>query len=76
MKIVITGASSGLGAALARAYARTGHELFLAGRDAVRLSLVALECQKADATVHTQVVDVTDRAAMASWLPVLAILTC
>ena len=68
MKIVITGASSGLGAALARAYARTGHELFLAGRDAVRLSLVALECQKADATVHTQVVDVTDRAAMASWL--------
>lgn len=41
--ILITGASDGLGRALAYELARGGHELILHGRDATRLSLVAKE---------------------------------
>ncbi len=41
---VITGASSGIGAALARAYAARGWRLLLAGRRAAALELVALDC--------------------------------
>ena len=38
--ILITGASSGLGAALAKAYAAPGKTLFLGGRDTARLEAV------------------------------------
>lgn len=68
MKVVITGASSGLGAALAKTYAAAGVQLCLTGRDAIRLQSVALECQKLGATLETAVLDVTDRTALASWL--------
>lgn len=66
--IAITGASSGLGAALARHYAAPGVTLHLQGRDAARLSQVASMCQEREATVYQQVVDVTDAAAMQEWL--------
>lgn len=66
--IVITGASSGLGAALALSYARSGVHLSLSGRHAERLAQVALVCEKAGATVHHAVLDVTDQAAMTNWL--------
>ena len=39
--IAITGGSSGIGAALARAYAAPGVNLALAGRDEPRLEVVA-----------------------------------
>jgi len=42
--ILITGASAGLGAALAEAYAAPGMRLSLAGRDAERLTAVAAIC--------------------------------
>ncbi|MBR1921239.1 MAG: SDR family NAD(P)-dependent oxidoreductase, partial [Kiritimatiellae bacterium] len=41
MNVLITGASSGIGAALARGCARRGDRLFLCGRDAARLEAVA-----------------------------------
>jgi NADP-dependent 3-hydroxy acid dehydrogenase YdfG len=41
--VVITGASSGLGAALARAYAKAGVRLTLSGRHEERLASVAAE---------------------------------
>ena len=66
--ILITGASSGIGKALALAYAAPGVVLFLAGRDAVRLEAVAEICEQRGARVHPRVIDVTDRVGMAVWL--------
>lgn len=70
--IAITGASSGLGAALARHYAAPGITLHLQGRSETRLSQVASECQKRGATVHMRILDVTDAQAMQTWLEAIA----
>ncbi len=66
--ILITGASSGLGEALALAYAAPGVTLFLSGRDAQRLAGVAEACRGKGARAESRLVDVTDRAAMEAWL--------
>ena len=62
--IIITGASSGLGAGLARAYAAPGVTLLLTGRNQARLGEVAAYCEGRGAQVLTAVVDVADREAM------------
>ncbi len=62
--IVITGASSGIGAALARLYARQNARLLLIGRDTARLEAVAEACRAEAALVETAHVDVRERAAM------------
>ncbi|MBM3482815.1 MAG: SDR family NAD(P)-dependent oxidoreductase [Alphaproteobacteria bacterium] len=69
--VLITGASSGIGAALAEAYATPGARLALTGRDAERLKGIAALCTKAGAAVSTQVIDVADRAAMAAFVAAL-----
>jgi len=66
--ILITGASSGLGAALAREYARTGATLFLCGRDEARLAAVTATCRARGAEVVTTVLDVTEAEAVAAWV--------
>lgn len=66
--IVITGASSGIGAALAEAYAAQGVTLGLLGRDAARLEATAARCRERGAAVVPGVVDVTDMDAMHAWL--------
>jgi short-subunit dehydrogenase len=66
--IVITGASSGIGEALAIAYAAPGTQLALTGRDEARLNAVAERCRAAGARVTAARVDTGDRAAMAAWL--------
>ena len=66
--VVITGASSGLGAALARHYATPGRRLTLHGRDAERLDEVARACGTKGAEVRLLTADVLDRAAMATGL--------
>ena len=66
--IVITGASSGIGAALAAAYAGPGIRLALTGRNAERLATVADACRQAGAEVSAAPLDVTDAAALAAWL--------
>lgn len=67
-RIVITGASSGLGAALARLYARPGVTLRLTGRTEARLLQVALSCREAGAIVHAQAMDIADTATVGAWL--------
>jgi short-subunit dehydrogenase len=66
--IVITGASSGIGEALALDYARPGAALALTGRDAGRLDSVAAACRAKGATVVADTVDVVDREKFAAWL--------
>lgn len=66
--ILITGASSGIGAALANHYARAGRTLFLGGRDRQRLEAVAQQCRQESASVYTWVGDVTDEAGMKKWI--------
>lgn len=70
--ILITGASSGIGEALARHYAREGVFLGLAGRDAARLAAVAEACREAGAEVAAEVVDVTDGVATRRWIETIA----
>lgn len=66
--IAITGASSGLGAALAMHYATSGITLYLHGRNTDRLRKVADSCRARGATVETYSVDVRDAEGMKSWL--------
>jgi short-subunit dehydrogenase len=62
--VVITGASSGIGAALARLYAGQRARLLLIGRDATRLARVAEACAAQATLAETARVDVRERAAM------------
>ena len=66
--IVLTGASSGIGEALALDYAAPGVALALTGRDAERLEAVAGACRAKGAIVVADTVDVTDRDRMLPWL--------
>jgi short-subunit dehydrogenase len=66
--ILITGASSGIGEALALAYAGPGVSLALSGRDAGRLEAVAAACRRRAAAVQARLIDVADREAMARWI--------
>ena len=62
--ILITGASSGIGAALAEEYASPGTKLVLIGRDTRRLKMTQDVCRQSGATVFMSVSDVTDKKAM------------
>lgn len=66
--IVITGASSGIGEALALDYAAPGIALALNGRDDARLQAVAQACRAKGAVVDARSVDVADRDALSAWL--------
>jgi short-subunit dehydrogenase len=64
-RVVITGASSGIGAATAIAFARQGAHLLLGARGEPGLDDVARRCREAGGWVDTVPVDVTDAAAVA-----------
>lgn len=66
--IVITGASSGIGRALALELAAPGVTLGLLGRQESSLAEVAALCQTKGAIVQTGQVDVTDATGLAIWM--------
>jgi len=66
--IAITGASSGLGAALAISYAGPGVVLGLVARNRERLAQTEAACRAAGARVESAAIDVANTAAMTAWL--------
>jgi NAD(P)-dependent dehydrogenase (short-subunit alcohol dehydrogenase family) len=66
--VLLTGASSGIGRALALALAAPGVTLHLGGRDEGRLQAVATECQAKGAVPYPRAVSVTDEEAMSDWI--------
>lgn len=66
--ILITGASSGIGKALALAYAQNGVHLALTGRNEERLDAVAQQCTAQGATVTTTLTDVTNQDGLEQWI--------
>jgi short-subunit dehydrogenase len=66
--VVITGASSGIGAALAKAYSRSGVRLSLLARNAARLDEAAQVGRARGAEVAVHTADVADAGALTRWL--------
>jgi short-subunit dehydrogenase len=66
--ILITGASSGIGAALASAYAKPNTFLALTGRSSERLKKIALECKKKGAKVVTTTIDIRQEKQLRAWI--------
>jgi short-subunit dehydrogenase len=71
-RILLTGASSGLGREMARQLAGPDVELLLSGRRADALEAVAAELRAAGAEVETAIVDLTDVAAAQDWVDACA----
>jgi short-subunit dehydrogenase len=66
--IVITGASSGIGKALALYFAQQGAILGLLGRSQARLDRVAADCRRRGGSAHVAAIDVRSRTDMFDWL--------
>lgn len=66
-RIVITGASSGIGAATAIEFAKQGSHLVLGARGAAGLEAIAARCREEGGSAEFRVVDVTDASGVASF---------
>ena len=66
--ICITGASSGIGEALALAYATPSTHLLLLGRNIERLTAVKQQCEAKGASTVTQSIDITTHSILKEWL--------
>jgi NAD(P)-dependent dehydrogenase (short-subunit alcohol dehydrogenase family) len=62
--VLITGASGGIGRAVALAYAGRGARLVLTGRSGDRLEALARECEERGARASAVTTDITDAAAV------------
>src|SRR4051812_2515306 len=70
--ILITGASSGIGKALALEYANNGIKLFLIGRDIEKLKACASTCSAKGAVVEIKSLDVKDEENMRNYISAIS----
>ncbi len=63
-RVLVTGASSGIGAGLAEEFTRRGAVVGLSGRDPERLAATAARCREHGAVVHELLADLADPAAV------------
>ncbi|MES2677120.1 MAG: SDR family NAD(P)-dependent oxidoreductase [Pseudomonadota bacterium] len=68
MNILITGATSGLGWALAEVYSQAGNTLFLTGRSQEKLNHITQICQNKQAKVISKIIDIKDAKAVKDWI--------
>ena len=66
--ILITGASSGIGRALALTYSKKEVNLFLGARNEAKLQEVKILCQELKANVFLKIIDVKDEIATRNWI--------
>lgn len=66
--VLVTGASSGIGEAIAEHLAATGHHVVVGARRKDRLDALAERVRTANGTIDTQSLDVTDRADFAQFV--------
>jgi len=66
--VLITGATSAIGSALADEYAAPGRRLYLHGRNAARLNAIAERCRVRGAKVHVKCLDLRDVGGLRDWL--------
>lgn len=66
--VVITGATSGIGKALALRFAAERATLGLLGRDRRRLDEISAQCRELGAEPRGGLIDVRDRAQLAGWI--------
>ena len=65
--VLVTGASSGIGAGIARELGAAGAKLLLGARRTDRIEALAEEIRRAGGTAQTRALDVTDRGSMAAF---------
>ncbi|MFT6332470.1 MAG: short-subunit dehydrogenase [Lentimonas sp.] len=68
MNILITGATSGLGSALAEIYSEANNILFLTGRDQSRIDKITTSCQNLGAKVISKIIDIKNEKEVQSWI--------
>ena len=66
--ILISGAGSGIGRALAVAYSKADVNLFLCGRNLEKLQVTKILCEELKANVLLEIADVCDELAMKNWI--------
>ncbi len=66
--IIITGATGGIGGALAEIYAEPDNVLILQGRNSVRLTELAAICEEKGARVLIRVLDIRNLKELTAWL--------